>query len=281
MKLILRKNDSATSLLLFIFNNYYTKNLKDSLKLSSLLSILKIFDKNETAIRMSLSRAVKSGFLLNCKKDNEVIYKLTIQGNQAIQAWNEGVQSYWKRYIKRYQPWDGKWYYIYIEFSSDKKQKIEIIDKLQLLGFSLINTNNWICPYYLKNEINETIGKYNLKCIIEILGEMNIRKDMTEFLDEVYKFDILRKKYKDFINIYEPKLLQTKEIYKLDKFVDSGQALPLLHELGWEFFTIASDDPVLPNQLFPVWEADKASSIMKEFRNLLLEASLKYLNKFD
>lgn len=282
MKLILRKNDSATSLLLFIYNNYYSKTSKDSLKLSSLLNILKVFDKNETAIRMSLSRAVKSDFLTKSKEKGEVIYTLSHIGKQTIEFWNEGMMNLWKRFSLRYQPWDGQWYVINIEFSDDRKQRMEIADKLQQLGFALINTNTWICPYYQKDEINEVINKCNLKTgIIEIVGDMNIRKDINEFLEEVYHFDALKEKYKEFISTYETKLLQIKEVCNEERFINSGQALPLLHELGWQFFSIASDDVVLPKQLFPYWEGDEAASIMKEFRELLLEASWEFLDKFE
>ena len=282
MRLILRKNDSATSLLLFIYNNYYSKTSKYSLKLSSLLNILKAFDKNETAIRMSLSRAVKSGFLVNSKEGSEVVYTLSDMGKQSIELWNEGVINLWKRYKLRQQPWDGKWYFVNIEFSDDKKQKAEVIDKLQQLGFALINTNTWLCPYYQKDEINEAIDKFKLKTgVVEIYGEMNIRKDVDEFLEEVYQLDALKERYKEFISTYETKVIQIKELCKEEQFVSSGQALPLLHELGWQFFSVALDDAVLPKQLFPYWEGDVAASVMKEYRELLLDASWKFLDKFE
>ncbi len=59
MKVILRKNDSATSLLLFVYNSYFNFYQKDTIKLSSLLEIMKAFGKSESATRMSLSRTVK------------------------------------------------------------------------------------------------------------------------------------------------------------------------------------------------------------------------------
>jgi phenylacetic acid degradation operon negative regulatory protein len=61
MKLILRKKDSSTSILLFIFNNYMAQTTKNYMSLSSLLEIMQVFGKNETTTRMSLSRAAKKG----------------------------------------------------------------------------------------------------------------------------------------------------------------------------------------------------------------------------
>ncbi|HOM43465.1 MAG TPA: PaaX family transcriptional regulator C-terminal domain-containing protein [Bacillota bacterium] len=282
MKLILRKNDSATSLLLFIYNNYYSKTSKDDLKLSSLLAILKAFDKNETAIRMSLSRAVKSGFLINSKVAGEVVYTLSPMGKQAIKLWNQGVISYWKRYRLRRQPWDGKWHIINIEFSDDKKQRQEIIDKLEQYGFVLINANTWISPYYQKDEVDELIKEYNLeKRIVEIHGEIKLRREIDGFIESIYCLDGLGKKYGEFVSTYAEKLQQIKEVYKDSRFIDSGKALPLLHELGWHFFNIASDDAVLPMQLRSHWEGDEAADLMSELREMLMEASMKFFEKLE
>ncbi|MDF2890550.1 MAG: phenylacetic acid-responsive transcriptional repressor [Clostridia bacterium] len=282
MKLILRKNDSATSLLLFIYNHYFSKSQKNSLRLSSLLEIIKVFDKSESAIRMSLSRAVKAGILSNAKQDNEVIYSLTDLGRKSIHLWNEGVQSFWKRFNLRNSSWDGKWYILNIEFQEDKKQRMEISDNLQQLGFTILNTNTWICPYNQSKEIRGLATKFGLEtAIVEFFGEMTVGKDMQQFLDDTYKLDILKSKYKAFIHVYGEKLKQTKEICEEHSFIDRGQGLPLLHELGWNFFNIASEDPVLPKQLYPFWEGDEAAALMKELREVLLEASWQYLEKFE
>lgn len=92
---------------------------------------------------------------------------------------------------------------------------------------------------------------------------------------------MLRPKYQEFINKYTDKMLKTREICMREQFIDGGLALPLLHEFGWEFFKIASDDAVLPKQLYPSWEGDEAASLMQDFRELLLEATWKFLDKYE
>jgi phenylacetic acid degradation operon negative regulatory protein len=117
MKLILRKNDSATSTLLFIYNNYLALKNKDTLRLTSLIEIMKAFGKNETAVRMSLSRATKAKIFKSIREGNEVSYTLTNQGKEAIRIWNEGVKNFWERYQRSKEDWDGKWYVLYIDYS--------------------------------------------------------------------------------------------------------------------------------------------------------------------
>lgn len=282
MKLILRRNDSATSLLLFIYNNYMAKNKNDSMKLTSLLEIIKGFGKNETAIRMSLSRAVKAGLLVNSRVENEVVYTLTTEGKNAIHYWNEGVMQYFKRYQLRNQQWDNKWYFIYVDFTEENKDtKGEFLDKLQQMGFAQINTNTWVSPYHQSQEVWKSAKQYGLEDrIVEVHGEMKIHKDMNRFLDDLYGIEKLRTAYLDFVDAYSGRLNEIKQLCTDQSFIENGTALPILHELGFSFFNIAADDASIPKQLLPEWEADQAAWIMKELRTALLEAVYQYLEKF-
>ena len=283
MKVILRKNDSAISLLLFVYNNYWVHYNKDTLKLSSLLQLMKTFGKNETAIRMALSRTVKAGILINKNHGSEVSYSLDTSGKEAINIWNEEIQLFWKRYTLRNKPWDEKWYLINLEFGEvEKETRSTILEKLRQNGFGVLGTNTWISPYHQSNEFYTTITKsyINIKAV-EMYGDMTIHEDMVSFIDRVFHLKKLEKPYENFIKVFSNKLEKTKKLAQDEWFVEGGHSLPLLHSLGWEFLSIAIDDATLPKALYPSWEGDAAAQLMTEFRKILLEATIKYLGKFD
>jgi len=279
MKLILRKNDSATSLLLFVYNNHYTNTLNDSLKLSSLLEIMAAFDKSETAIRMSLSRATKSGFLINYKQDNMVYYKLSTYGIEQIQLWNGGVGEFWRRYGMRFSDWNYKWHFILLQYTEKNKHyKAHINDALEALGFSQITPNAWISPYDQRNETKILINKYKLDpSIVELYGDMDGHMKTKDFLKHVYGIQKLKPLYNAFITKYEPKYNELVKTSVKDRTLSSASALPLLHELGWNFFKIAAIDATLPEALLPAWEGDRAAALMKNMREMLLPTVNAYL----
>lgn len=283
MKLILRKNDSATSLLLFIYNNYMAKTTKDYIKLSGLIEIMKVFGKNETAIRMSLSRAVKAGVLSNSKQDNEVYYTLTPQGKHAINLWNEGVIHFWKRYKLRNSGWNNKWHFINADFLEGRKDiRAEFLDKLEQCGYVQINTSTWISPYLQGEDVWGLIKEYGMdEGVVEIYGEMKIHRDMNRFLEDVYGIGRLKIMYREFIDAHEGKLDEIRNMCEDRNFINNGLALPILHELGWNFFETASEDALLPKELLPEWEGDRAAYIMRESRIMLLEATNRYFEKFE
>lgn len=283
MKVILRKNDSATSLLLFIYNNYFTHYKKDTLKLSSLLEIMKVFGKSETATRMSLSRAVKTGILDSNNDGSKINYCLTSSGKEAINAWNEGMNRFWKYYALRNKPWDNKWHLINLEFGEKyKEHRTVIAERLQQIGFRVLSTNTWITPYSQSNEMQKLLTEFSMKtALVEMHGEITIHQDVHSFVENVFHLKELEQPYKKFIEKFGEKFEETKQIYLENWFIMGGQSLPLLHALGWEFFSIASEDVVLPKVLYPEWAGVEATQLMSEFRSILLDTTIKYLGKYE
>ncbi|AET66140.1 phenylacetic acid-responsive transcriptional repressor [Desulfosporosinus orientis DSM 765] len=283
MKVILRKNDSATSLLLFVYNIYLTYYNKDKIKLSSLLEIMKAFGKSESATRMSLSRTAKSGILINKNEGSEVIYTLDLSGKEAIKIWNEGIEQFWKRYALRNGLWDEKWYLVNLEFREEQKEnRAIVVERLLQMGFGLVSPNTWICPYYQTDDIRKALAEFKITSgVIEMHGEIKIYDNILSFINNVFHAEKLAKSYKMFITQFSEKYENTKNLYQEEWFIKEGRALPLLHALGWEFLSIASEDAALPKTLCPAWAGDEAAQLMIEFRKILLEPTLKYLGKFD
>lgn len=283
MRLIVKKRDGLTSLLLFVYNSYLFTNSKTGIKLSDLLEIMKVFGKNETATRMSLSRAVKVGLLINCVQNNEVIYELTLEGKNYIDLWNDEVNRFWKRYQYRESSFDNNWYYISIlSRQKSNESKADFIESLRQYGFAQLNANTYVSPYHQHPDVLELIGKYDLTDgIVELYGEMKIHKDNDIFFNEIFSINTLSEQYQQFIDKYKNKLIEIREACKLRGFADDGLALPLLNELGWDFFSIATLDAVLPKQVLQKWQGDEAVQIMKELRTILFDATCKYLKKFD
>lgn len=283
MRLILKKKDGLTSLLLFVYNNYLFTNSKASIKLSNLLEIMKAFGKNETATRMSLSRAMKAGLLINSVQNNEVFYELTLEGRRYIELWNVEANRFWMRYQYRESSFDNNWYYVSILSGQNiNENKVDFIDALRQYGFAQLNANTYVSPYHQHQEVLELIKKYDLSDgIVELYGEMKIHKDIDIFLNEIFTINNLNKQYEQFIDKYKDKLIEIREVCKLKDFVDGGLALPLLSELGWDFFGIATLDAALPKQILQNWQGDEAVQIMKELRTILFNATCVYLKKFE
>ena len=148
MKIILRKKDSVTSIVLFIFNVYGEYTGRYTIPLGNLIDYMLKFDKNETSVRMGLSRMVKAGILANKKVNEQIYYELTADGLENITIWNKGVSRFFGRYHKRNQGWNKKWYaVVFPDFDRSVKESQDLLDAFWEIGLRELNKNTWISPY--------------------------------------------------------------------------------------------------------------------------------------
>lgn len=278
MKIVLRKEDSSTSSLLFVYNTVYLRAQKESFHLSSLLEIMGRFNKAETATRMALSRACKTGILETSKSGKEVVYSLTPSALQFIQSWNADAQSCWKRFALRNMPWEGKWHFIHIALN-DPEKKDDLSEKLQQTGYIQINVQTWLSPYYQPEAVNSILNEIEVEAYtISVYGEFEASIAMDSFMEKTFGLSRLREQYADFINTYQPLLARLIED---PSATTEGKALPILHKLGFAYFAIATGDPMLPRMLLPEWPGDQAAALMRDLRKVLENAAWEYLRDFN
>jgi len=278
LKVVLRKEDSSTSSLLFIYNTVYSRVQKESFHLSSLLEIMGRFDKAETATRMALSRACKTGILETSKSDKEVVYSLTPAALHFIQSWNVDAQSCWKRFALRNTLWEGKWHFVHIALN-DAAKKSDLSEKLQQIGYVQINVQTWLSPYHQTEAVKSILGEINVEAdTASVYGEFESSIGIDGFVEKTFGLSRLREQYAEFANAYQPLLARLSED---PSAITEGKALPILHKLGFAFFAVATGDPMLPRMLLPQWPGDQAAALMRDLRKILENTAWDYLKGFN
>ena len=265
MKIVLRKKDSVTSIVLFLFNIYGEYTGQYSIGLNKLIRFMQQFEKNETSTRMGLSRMVKAGILANVRQGNEVYYQLTDYGLQNIRIWNEGINRFFARFNKRHNVWDQKWYLAALmDFHKSEKENQLLVDELMEIGLRELEKNVWLCPYRVSVEIVDLSVKNEFK-YIELWGG-NIFYNFTadQLLRDIFKIEPVRRSYLKLLGIIEE--IKKESAGLID---NEGYHLPLLFKLGWNFYDTAVADPVLPEELISDWEGDRAVKEFAELRKYL------------
>lgn len=270
MKIILRKRDSVVSIVLFLFNIFGEYTGKHSIKLEHLIKSMGHFDKNETAARMGLSRMVKAGILINRKAGNEVYYSLTDSGLQNIKAWNLGIARFLHRYALRKALWDGKWHLLTLLKNTRSGEELLFnSDNFLEIGLRQLNRDLWISPYYYEEISNLLDGKLEY---LEFAGEVAVNRASQDLLVSIFEISEVRKQYEQFLALCQ------KIRIDLAAISDPGEHLPLLFNLGWNFYDIAVNDPALPESLLKNWIGDQAASEMQSLRKLLYDKAAEYFS---
>jgi phenylacetic acid degradation operon negative regulatory protein len=272
MKITLRKKDSVTSAVLFIFNLLGELKNEYSIKLSILLKILQYFNKSEASIRTGISRMVKADILSTIKVDNETIYKLNQEGLKNIELWNKGLDRFFSRFELRQKDWKNNWCLLtLIDFNRSEYENVFILEELKECGLREINHNMWITPYDIDNDLITLLKNQTIKYLV-FSGEFVTIDNLNNLLNTTFEINLLQEKYMTFIDKIRKNSNSMNEL-------DQGYLLPILFELGWDFYDITIMDAMLPQEIIHQWVGDKAVHEMKLIRAELLSRIMDYFKK--
>ena len=278
MKIILKKEESSTSVLLFIFNIIYSRTQKESLHLSSILEIMEKFGKSESATRMALSRACKSNILSTHRVGKDVVYSINSKALSHINTWNLNARYLWQRLSMRKSDWNHNWHMVNISISDfDKRDLID--ERIQQFAYVRVDAQTWVGPYQhleeIKSVLNELAEDTNL---ISITGALDSNLDIERHLMNKYRLAQLYPLYENFNQTYQTLLIDIEDDQTI---LSNGNSLSILHKLGYAYFGIASNDPMLPQSILPNWPGDQAAELMQKLRTHIEAYAWDYLKNFD
>jgi len=274
MKLIIRKKDSVSSILMFIFNVFLLPSGQKSIGLSNVLKILGAIGKNETTTRMALSRAVQNGLLAKTKDCGEVSYHLTPLGKSAIDSWRLTIKNYQDRIRLQHQPWNGNWQIVTFSIPGTKQsEKGEFTDYLENLGFGILNKGVWISPYDYSQIVAAMAMKLGIRNHVHLFSACpETGQSVPAIVDCVWNIDKLKKRYARLSRTIEQALAGSESL-------TPREILPLLHGLGLEFLEVIQDDPQLPLQILPgKWSGGDCAGKFMQLRERLLPRAKQFIN---
>lgn len=272
MKITLRKRDSVISAMLFVFNicGEYQNNY--TIRLGSLLEMMQYFHKSEASIRTGLSRMAKSGILASRRESGETIYELTKEGIESLDQWNRGLARFFSRHALRQSGWDGTWHLLTIVgFNKSDYDNQDIVDELNECGLRELNNNVWATPYPIDEAVFALLDTRGFR-YIKIMGGIQPNFNPDELLDNAFKLS-------DISHLYSAFLRKADEVQHDIDELRGGVLLPVLFELGWDFYDAATSDPALPKTLLPEWDGDSAAALMKTLRPLLVREITGYFKE--
>lgn len=269
MYLQVKKADSVTSILLFLFNVFLVKRGIRKISIKRILRLLEPFNKSETSVRMGLSRGVRNGLLVNIKYRGEVYYGITNEAEQTFSYWWQTLQQFQDRVRIQTAPWGGMWTLIYLEKNRDDDFPL----LLKQHGFGSLEKSLWMSPYDLKEQTIDLINKVSDKKNIYLFRSTLVETKKEDLVNNTWDVKELNSRYKKYLADLN------KAINEYDGN-SNNQALPILHLYGMGFFHIIQDDPQLPLELLPKdWSGIEAAQRFLSIREKYLPGAKLYIDK--
>jgi phenylacetic acid degradation operon negative regulatory protein len=242
---------------------------------SSLIELLGLLGLSEQAVRSTLSRMSRKGWLKSHRSGRHSLYAQT---PKSLTLLEEGAQ---RIFHPRHDPWDGRWYLLTYSIPESKRAlRRSLRKRLLWLGFGALHQATWISPRDLRSEVEEIVDSLNIHAYVELFAaEHRGFSSDEEIVARCWNLKELNDYYADFIDRYTPayqechaQLMADDDFDLADCFV---QRFMLVHEYRSSLYV----DPNLPLELLPDdWLGRRAAQLFQQYRDLLSERAEAFVD---
>lgn len=258
---------NRTQDLLFTLYGDYLRDGRGEASVGSLIELMGCLDVSAQAVRSTLSRMSRKGWLQTRQVGRNSYYSLTPKG---IALLEEGRQ---RIFYPRKDPWDGRWrVLIYSIPEKQRHLRARLRQRLVWMGFGLLNQATWISPRDLRQEVEAVLDKLGIRPYVEIFDAEHLGfSSDREIVERCWNMGVLNRSYTEFISRYEPQyqfiLAHPNSRTPCDDFT---RRFRLIHE----YRSFPYIDPNLPVELLPEgWLGDKAASLFQSYHDLLKDTA--------
>lgn len=241
----------------------------------SLIELLGLCGLSGQAVRSTLSRMSRKGWLNSRKSGRHSFYSLT---PQCIELLEEGAR---RIYQPRTDPWDGRWHlvtYSIPEFKRSLRRRLR--KRLLWLGYGALHQGTWISPRDLRSEVEQTTGSLAIHPYVEFfIAEHRGFSSDKEIVARCWDLSGLNEYYADFVARYTPSYQQHLARLEAGNGLMPEECFVQRFMLVHEYRSSPYVDPNLPLELLPDdWLGDRATRLFQHYHDLLSEGAETFVD---
>jgi phenylacetic acid degradation operon negative regulatory protein len=261
--------------LVFTFYGDYLRHRSGEAWTGNLIEFLGLFGLSGQAVRSTLSRMARKGWLKSRRTSRYSFYSLT---PKSIELLEEGAQ---RIYQPRSDPWDGRWHLLTYSVPESKRHlRRRLRRRLLWLGFGTLNHATWISPRNLQSKVEELVETLDLQPYVEFFNcEHRGFSSSEEIVASCWNLKRLNRYYANFIERYEPLYLEHKAQLKTSESLNPQDCFIRRFMLIHEYRLSPYVDPNLPFELLPKdWLGSRATELFQGYRHLLAEGAETFVD---
>lgn len=233
----------------------------------SLIELLGLFGLSGQAVRSTLSRVSRKGWLKSRKIGRNSYYSLT---PQSVELLEEGAVRIFQ---PRQDPWDGQWHLLTYSIPESKRHlRRRLRRRLIWLGFGALNHAAWISPHDQRAEVEQVVKSLRVAPYVELFsGEHWGFSSDEQIVARGWDLEGLNQYYATFVDRYQPLYQEYRARLGAGDRPDPQECFKQRFTLVHEYRSSPYVDPNLPGELLPDdWRGEKAARLFRQYRDLLV-----------
>ena len=240
--------------------------------IGNIITLMAGFDTSAQAVRSTLSRMTRKGWLKSRKEGRHSFYAITPKTEALL---DEGTL---RIYQPRRDPWDGRWHLLHYSMPEKRRHlRHRLRQQLVWMGFGRLGPGVWISPRDLHQDVTAVAERLSIAGQVSLFsGEYLGLSNLETLVNQCWGLKELNQAYQDFINRH-----QTDWQHFTDQ-ANNGAIHPhtafirrflLVHE----YRSFPYVDPNLPPELLPNdWLGNDAVHLFQDYAALLAQKANAY-----
>jgi phenylacetic acid degradation operon negative regulatory protein len=242
---------------------------------SSLIELLGLLGLSEQAVRSTLSRMSRKGWLESSRSGRHSLYSQT---PKLLTLLEEGAQ---RIFHPRHDPWERRWYLLTYSIPESKRSlRRNLRKRLLWLGFGALHQATWISPRDLRSEVNRIVDSLNIHAYVELFTAKHCGfSSDEEIVTRCWNLKELNDHYGDFIARYSPAFQERQTQLMAGDGLELPECFVQRFMLIHEYRSSPYVDPNLPLELLPDgWLGHKAMQLFQQYHDLLSEPAEAFVD---
>jgi len=233
--------------------------------IGNIITLMAGFDTSAQAVRSTLSRMTRKGWLNSRKEGRHSFYSITPKTETLLA---EGTR---RIYQPRQDPWDGCWYVLHYSIPENQRHlRHRFRQRLIWLGFGWLGPGVWISPRNLQAEATAAAERLGITSQVYLFsGDYLGLSNLETLVNQCWGLQELNQAYRDFIARHQPDWQHFTDEAN-NGAINPHTAFIRRFLLVHEYRSFPYVDPNLPPQLLPDnWLGNEAIHLFQDYAALL------------
>jgi phenylacetic acid degradation operon negative regulatory protein len=241
---------------------------------ASLLQMLDVLGVSERAVRSTLSRMRRKGWVKPERDGRHSAYTLTARGRRLVE---EGGQRIFEA---RKLEWGGQWYQVVYSLPENKRGlRNDLRKRLTWLGFGRLAPGTWISPHNRHTEVVGMLDDLGVRDYVQLFSGLRLASGADrDIVERCWDLKGLNQQYARFLSKWEPDYEKCTQSLMKGNGLPPAQCFAQRFWITHEYSPFPRRDPNLPSALLPDgWLGDRAAAVFNGYRSLLNEQSNDFI----
>ncbi len=265
-----------TQFLIFTLIGEYILDRAGQIWTSSLLELMASLGVSERAVRSTLSRITRKGWLVSQMHGRHSRYTLTPKGKALLERGRQRI------FEPAYNDWNENWHLIVYSLPEKKRQKRHALRKqLAWLGFGRLAPGTWLSAHNRPAEMKDLLTELEVEKYVDLFSGLYLGPSTThEMVRRCWDLAGLESQYQEFVDRYRPQYLRCLRSDNGRDFMTPEECFVERFWLIEEFQSFPLRDPNLPSVLLPPnWVGYEARRVLEDYHHLLGTYANQYVDK--